>query len=148
MVIFGHFKLTSLENMGKKNKFLDVLLHMYFLQRKIWPGNISSSITKTCYKMQKKCLKYNFHSFFFFFHFQGFEIRWEVQENYQVSSRCSVLYIFPQRNTLESTWNLKEDAQKVSKVTISSHFWEIWKNCKIFKRFFFHWKSSEEKILA
>ena len=72
----------------------------------------------------KKVSKIQF-SFIFFFHFQGFEIRWEVQQNYQVSSRCSVLYIFPQRNTLESTWNLKEDAQKVSKVTISSHFWVL-----------------------
>ena len=73
---------------------------------------------------------------FFFCHFQGFEIRlWEVQENFHVSSRCSVFYIFPTEGYFRDevmfhlqSLKIQKKMQRNTKVTISSHFWALQSN--------------------
>ena len=51
-LIFRLFKLV-LETRKNFQILGNVLLHVYFLERKIWPSNISSSVPKTYYRMQK-----------------------------------------------------------------------------------------------
>lgn len=81
----------------------------------------------------QKCLK---QFSLIFGHFQGFEIRlWEVQENFHVSSRCSVFYIFPTEGYFRDevmfhlqSLKIQKKMQRNTKVTISSHFWALQSN--------------------